>query len=149
MQQRNIMLDELALIIRQLLWQGNKQGITTMERLEITMPQAIVMLGIEANGDHATMSELARLSQLSAGTLTGIVDRLIEAGLVSRDRDEHDRRLVLVYLTDEGRKKIAHINAERRHDMEMLVQSFSDSELATFNHLLVRLLEAMGEDNKQ
>jgi DNA-binding MarR family transcriptional regulator len=36
--------------------------------------------------------------------LTGIVDRLEEKKLVLRERDEHDRRVVHVVLTDKGAK---------------------------------------------
>jgi DNA-binding MarR family transcriptional regulator len=41
---------------------------------------------------------------VTVSNLTGIVDRLEEKKLVSRKRDEHDRRVVHVVLTDKGTK---------------------------------------------
>ena len=44
-----------------------------------------------------------RLKQLGA-TLTGVVDRMEQRNLVYRQRDERDRRIVRIWLTDEGKK---------------------------------------------
>jgi len=69
------------------MWQGNKQGAVIMERIGLTMPQAVVMWTLGAYGGRATMSDLAHLTYQSAATVTGIVDRLADAGLVERERD--------------------------------------------------------------
>jgi MarR family 2-MHQ and catechol resistance regulon transcriptional repressor len=50
----------------------------------------------------------ARLSK-SAGNITLVVDNLVKAGLVRRERDSDDRRVVVVSLTKAGREKIRSI----------------------------------------
>ncbi len=136
-------LHELANIIRLLFWQGHRQGADTMERLEMTMPQAMVLLGLETNGGQCTMSELVQATQQSPGTLTGIVDRLIAARYVERDRDAADRRVVWVRLTDTGQAKITTINAERERDITQMTETFNDAEIAQFTVLMGRLLQAV------
>lgn len=136
-------LHELANIIRLLFWQGHRQGADTMERLGMTMPQAMVLLGLETNGGQCTMSELVQATQQSPGTLTGIVDRLIAARFVERDRDAADRRVVWVRLTDAGQAKITRINAERETDITQMTETFNDIEIAQFTALMGRLLHAV------
>ena len=136
-------LHELANIIRLLFWQGHRQGADTMERLGMTMPQAMVLLGLETNGGQCTMSELVQATQQSPGTLTGIVDRLIAARFVERDRDAADRRVVWVRLTDTGHAKITTINAERERDITQMTETFNDAEIAQFTVLMGRLMHAV------
>lgn len=48
-----------------------------------------------------------QLKQLGA-TLTGVVDRMEDRNLVYRERDSDDRRIVRIWLTDEG-KRLVHV----------------------------------------
>jgi DNA-binding MarR family transcriptional regulator len=62
-----------------------------------------------------TMTELHRCTGLEKGSLTFVVDQLIEKGLVKRTGDEKDRRKVYVSLTDFGQKETAiHSNEVSR-----------------------------------
>ena len=54
-----------------------------------------------------TMTELHRYTGFEKGSLTFVVDQLIEKGLVQRTGDEKDRRKVYVSLTDFGKKETA------------------------------------------
>ena len=137
---RETNIHELATIIRALIWQGHKQSVVTMEALGLTLPQAIILLALEANGGRAIMSDLASLTQQSAGTVTGIADRLIAAGLVERQRDEEDRRVVWVALTEAGRAKIVAINVQREADVTVMTATFDDAEIILFTGLMRRLL---------
>lgn len=59
------------------------------------------------------MTELAERVLLSPSGLTRMVDRLVDEGLVRRDRFEGDARVVLARLTDRGRRTLLH--AARTH----------------------------------
>lgn len=69
----------------------------------LTGPQLICLRELAASGPLAS-GRLAAAVHLSQPTLTGILDRLEERGLVARVRDRTDRRKVLVELTAPGRK---------------------------------------------
>lgn len=56
-----------------------------------------------------TMGELQRRLLLAPGTITGLVDGLVEEGLVRRWRDKADRRLVFLTLTPAGAEFLAGI----------------------------------------
>lgn len=68
----------------------------------VTPPQWGVLVALWEQ-DGLPLSELAKRSYFDGPTMTGIVDRLESAGLVTRRRDSQDRRVISVYLTDAGR----------------------------------------------
>lgn len=67
----------------------------------ITVKQLKVLL-ILAQAETETVSALASRLNVHISTVTGILDRLVEHGLVRRDEDPHDRRHVISRLTPEG-----------------------------------------------
>lgn len=132
-------------VIRQLTWQGQKQSLHTLSRPDIalTMPQMMTLFAIHA-AQTCRMSELAEVTQQSAGTLTGIVDRLIEDGLVARVRDADDRRVVQVMLTPLGRERVALVEQSRCDDMACVLRCFSLEQLCQFEQLLQLCLHGIG-----
>jgi DNA-binding MarR family transcriptional regulator len=72
----------------------------------LTGPQLAALREIERMQPVST-GVLAHEIQLGAATLTGILDRLEERGLIRRTRHEHDRRSVLLALTEEGQRLFA------------------------------------------
>jgi MarR family transcriptional regulator, 2-MHQ and catechol-resistance regulon repressor len=54
-------------------------------------------------------SELAAKLLKSGGNITLVVDNLVKAGFVTRQRDEQDRRFITVSLTDKGRAFITEL----------------------------------------
>lgn len=65
----------------------------------LTAPQILLMQTIRAKGDM-TVSELAVAMSLSQATVTTIINRLENKGLVFRERSKEDKRKVFTYLTD-------------------------------------------------
>lgn len=131
-------------VIRQITWQSHKQLLQTLNRPEIslTMPQMVTLFAIRDAGT-CRMSELAEITQQSAGTLTGIVDRLIEDHLVGRVRDHEDRRVVQVTLTAHGEERLAQVEHARREDMERILQHFDFGQLIDLDLLLRQLLQGI------
>ncbi len=69
--------------------------------IDLTYPQYIVMLALWQDGDGTTRHIADRL-HLAPNAITPLIDRLEVAGLVRRERDTRDRRVVHVRLTDKG-----------------------------------------------
>lgn len=141
--------DHIATIdntIRQIIWQSHKQLLQTLSRpdISLTMPQMVTLFAIR-NAGTCRMSELAEITQQSAGTLTGIVDRLIDDNLVGRVRDIDDRRVVQVTLTPQGEAHLARVEQARREDMERMLQHFPDEQILVLETLLCRLLGGVHE----
>lgn len=54
--------------------------------------------------DACIMREVSEYSQVAVSTMTGIIDKLEDKGLVKRERNDEDRRIVRVLLTGKGQK---------------------------------------------
>jgi DNA-binding MarR family transcriptional regulator len=59
--------------------------------------------------------ELAKMLNISRPGVTRILDRLVEAGLVSRAEDAADRRRVLVYRTSDGHRYMEQLDTVAEH----------------------------------
>ena len=81
----------------------------------------------EAPGERATMSEVAEALGLSRAGVTSTVGRLVEQGLVVRERRPGDRRLLHARLTDAGRER-------------------TRAATVTHDELVARLLVLLGDD---
>jgi DNA-binding MarR family transcriptional regulator len=74
-----------------------------LEPLGLTHPQYLVMLALWER-DPRSLRDLADTLALDPGTLSPLVKRLEAAGLVRRERDRTDERLLAVTLTPAGRQ---------------------------------------------
>ena len=74
--------------------------------------QARLLSTIEDRGE-ARISDLAALDNCSQPTMTTQVRRLEDTGLVTRTADPGDARAVLIAITDEGRRTLARVRADR------------------------------------
>lgn len=81
-----------------------------LEPLGLTFPQYLVILEL-LNGAPRTVGELGSRLGMDTGTLTPLLKRLQAAGMVTRTRDVHDERRVLVDLTDASRAIEAEVRA--------------------------------------
>ncbi|MGH3257606.1 MAG: MarR family winged helix-turn-helix transcriptional regulator [Streptosporangiaceae bacterium] len=67
-------------------------------------PAGLGVLRILLNGDGLKSSDVAARGWSSPGTLTSVVNTLVREGYVERRSDAGDRRVVRLYLTDQGRR---------------------------------------------
>jgi DNA-binding MarR family transcriptional regulator len=84
-----------------------------------------------AEGDELPAGELALAADLSAATVTQMLDGLASAGLVRRVRSERDKRVVLVSLTDRGRAVVEARHALFEPRWRAALADFSDDDLRT------------------
>ena len=93
--------------------------------------------------DGTTMSRLADQLDVSLPNVTGIVERMVERGLVERTRPEDDRRVVEVRITAAGRATLDEIDTIKRQEMANVIgrmtpeqqaralRAFTDMRIAT------------------
>ncbi len=86
-----------------------------------------------------TASELAALSGLTTGAITGVVSRLERAGFVAREPDPHDGRKQILTVTEEAVRRLDEVFAGwATATTEALVEGFDDDQLATIAEFLRR-----------
>jgi DNA-binding MarR family transcriptional regulator len=102
---------------------------------EMTMPRFDLLANV-CRCDGQTLASLSRSMLVTAGNLTGLVDRAARDGLVERRADPGDRRAWRVHVTPKGQR--AFREAERRHGAKVskLFAGLSRGELLALIHLL-------------
>lgn len=90
--------------------------------------------------EEVTAGRLAREAELNPASVTAMVDHLEEEGLVERRRDDHDRRLCLISLTDQGRAEVAAKQEAWSERLAMALSDFRDRDLETAAAVLERLV---------
>jgi DNA-binding MarR family transcriptional regulator len=101
-----------------------------------------------------TAGQLAEGSGLTSGAVTFLLDRLEEAGMVQRRRDDEDRRRVWVELTPGALGKLQRTQAPIQAEMRELAQRFKAEELAIVRDFMrgakeVFLHQVMGESKEE
>jgi len=99
------------------------------------------------NTEGMTCKELGQKTLITKGTLTGVLDRLADKGLLERTASPDDGRSWITRLTPSGQKLFEKIFPLHLQHLEPLFSSFSDSELATMQQQLQRLRAAFDAHN--
>ncbi|MFW6125773.1 MAG: MarR family winged helix-turn-helix transcriptional regulator [Chloroflexota bacterium] len=108
---------------------------------DLTMPQLKVVLLLYLNGTMR-MSDIAHALDVSLATATGVVERLVERSLLSREADPSDRRVVLCRLTDKGQDLTDVLWRSARERARQLVMAMSTDRVHMLSEALQALLEA-------
>jgi DNA-binding MarR family transcriptional regulator len=88
-----------------------------------------------------TPGQLAELSGLTTGTVTGVIDRLEGAGFVRRERDESDRRKVIVKLDEERLwSAMAPLYAGQAESLAAVAGAYDAEQLEVIADFLDRLV---------
>lgn len=110
--------------------------------LKLSSPQLHALMWLGEDGP-LPMSVLARRIGSPVPACTGIVDRLQRMGLVERERQEHDRRVVLVALTAEGRALFTQGRAVLEEQLTMTLSLLSTDDQDALLAIIGRLVEAL------
>ena len=106
---------------------------------QCTFPQFDVLNQLQRERAGLTFVELSRRLLVTAGNLTGIVDRLHAEGLVRRAVHPDDRRAFRLTLTAKGRRLVRRAQGRHHRVLTALLAEVPDRELRTLRRLLDRL----------
>lgn len=100
---------------------------------------ARLLLGYLAVEDGQSQLELVKKTHLRPPTVSVILAKMEEEGIVVRRADERDRRVTRAYLTDFGRKTDAHTIARIQKTDEVAMADLSEEEKSTLMALLSKM----------
>lgn len=122
------------------------------ERLRVehgtTLPRFDVMAALYRSEQGLKMSELSGELKVSNGNVTGIVDRLVNDGLIVRAPVPGDRRAMLVRLTQKGRETFAGMAAEHESWISDLLCGVSPEEASGLAQRLYEITTDLEEASK-
>lgn len=104
----------------------------------LTQTQFLVLVGIHSRGICA-MNALAQSMHVSMPTMTGIIDRLVQKGYVTRSVSAEDRRKVLVELSAKGKNMITQFQAAVSHRWVEVLSTLNQEDIDLFAGIIAKL----------
>jgi DNA-binding MarR family transcriptional regulator len=108
----------------------------------VTVPQLLCLLKVDELGP-LTIKDLSEEVYLNPSTLVGIVDRLENAGLFTRERSVRDRRRVRISLTAAGNEMVAKSPSPLQDTLAGKIDALPELERATIALSLEKILDLM------
>jgi DNA-binding MarR family transcriptional regulator len=115
-----------------------------VHRAEIT-PEQYWLLRLLRRKGELSVGELAEALGVTGSSVTTACKRLEKAGLVTRERQSDDERIVRVKLTTQGHEHVEAWRLRRRDIVAQWLIALESDEQEMLQHLLERLLESAGE----
>lgn len=103
---------------------------------------ALAKIRTEPGLDQAT---LAGLVAQDRATICGVVDRLVEKGLVARTVNKEDRRARVLHVTAAGRRILAHIEPAVEATQSRLLSGLTEKEARELTRLLSKAIASVNE----
>ena len=120
--------------------QARKSGLT---------PSQFDIIATLGNTSGMTFKELGEKTLITKGTLTGVVDRLEEKGLVRRGCKMEDRRSTIVQLTEDGQSEFERVFTAHIAFCQQPFDDYAEADFAALEKQLTKLkttLDATGKD---
>src|SRR4051794_39767192 len=133
----------LRLTVARLARRVRQEGTSAGD--DLTASRLAALTTTEALGP-ITLGELAAIEQVQPPSMTRIVSRLEEGGLVERQVDESDRRIVRVYVTPEGKRLLAQARTKRDEFLAQRVARLADEERELLERA-IPVLEKLQDDD--
>jgi len=137
--------------IRRIIRQVSQHSKDLAATLGLTLPQLLCLRAIgdeeERDNDEITLARVADIVQLSRPTVSRIIDRLENAGLVLRERRAQDRRKVCLSLTDAGLERYQTLPVPMQERFLRRFGELPQTERDQLLHSLERINALMGAED--
>lgn len=115
-----------------------ERAMRTEEYKDVTTNDMHVIEAIGMEGAR-NMTSVARSLEVTTGTLTIAINSLVKKGYVDRVRSEEDRRVVLISLSEKGRRAYLHHRRFHEQMIESVVEELTEEEQRILTKALAKL----------
>jgi MarR family transcriptional regulator, organic hydroperoxide resistance regulator len=146
---RNDAVDELHGAVGEML--GAERRLRSRDKATVdglTIGQIRALMALKRKSE-ATAGDLARAADVTPATMTAMLDQLDGAGIVVRARSDHDRRVVMVSLTEHGQALVAKRRRAWEARWREALADVSDDEVlaaAAVMRRIAGLFDSVGAD---
>jgi DNA-binding MarR family transcriptional regulator len=116
-----------------------------LRTIGLSVPQ-FDLLSTLSEREGITQSELAEKLYVTKGNVSGLVDRLVEAGMVERRAIANDRRSYALHLTAHGRELADKGLEAQRHYVRGTLGKLGGSDIAQLDRLILAWRDAVRRD---
>jgi len=101
--------------------------------------QQIALVFLIANNSSLTARDLSQMIQVTPGAITQFVNSLVKKGLVEREVDRNDRRLMILKLSPLAKREFRCFEKEYFRALNRAFGAFNDQELGRFTALIGKI----------
>jgi len=112
----------------------------------VTTSQVVILIRIFEK-KTTRIGALSKEMRVSAPTITGVIDRLVRNGYLSRIHDKEDRRAVNVELTSKGKNLVEQMLSEIHKRWYRILAHLTVEERDSYLRVLKRIVEVLAEEN--
>ena len=123
-------------------------AVESWRHLDVPMAQLKSLFIITSKG-VTNFSMLAQELGVTSGNVTGIVDRLVDQGLVIRNPDPEDRRVIRLEATAKGRELLTNLMEAQTKHMAHILTHMNLDELTALSRGLTGLIRAVEEHQRE
>jgi MarR family transcriptional regulator, organic hydroperoxide resistance regulator len=116
--------------------------------LSLTIAQVKSLFFISNQGS-TNFRKLAERLKVTPSNVTGIIDRLVEQGLISRTENPEDRRVILLKTTEKGDAQVAELRERRSSYLSKALMNLKDDDLTCIAQGLKLLADATEDYNSK
>lgn len=136
--------DKINEILPQIIREFIRRQTNELSKGILTLPQFLILSFLNERKE-SKMTDLARFMRVSTAAMTGIVNRLVEAGYAVRIFDPHDRRIIKINLTAKGEVLVRNIGKERRRMIMNVFSKVSENDRTDYLRIITRIKEILNE----
>ena len=114
-------------------------------KARLSTVKLIALRALASSGGTMTPSQIAEWTQTERHNITALIDRMRQDGLVTAERNNRDRRLVNVALTDKGRESLSRAMPVAREVVNQAMSSIAEGDAAQLEKAL-RVLRQNAHD---
>jgi DNA-binding MarR family transcriptional regulator len=130
--------EQIGFVLRRAHQKATSIFNAVMGEFGVTPTQFAALARLDDAG-RVSQNELGRLTAMDPATVWGVVNRLIRQGYVAQSPDPSDARLVMVELTEAGRKATLRMKAVAANVSRETLRPFTEEEARQLLDLLGRL----------
>ena len=112
---------------------GWEASVAKLGKLSAPQLRTICVIG---RNENIRMKDIADRMELTTGTVTVMIDRLQQMGLVERRRNESDRRSYKILLSEKGRRYFDEHSKRQRELVRKLANKLSEADRETAERVL-------------
>jgi DNA-binding MarR family transcriptional regulator len=137
--------EQVLICLRKIMQAISLHSRSLFKQVGLTGPQ-LIFLKVVAKSDAMAVGEIAKTISLSQATVTGILERMVKRGLVSRQRSERDKRRVLIRITPAGEAILAQAPPLMQGSFLKQLEHLEDWEQTMILSALQRIVNMMGAE---
>jgi len=141
-----VLEDHIYYLFTQIVGRRNRHITEKLKPFGVTVPKWRVLAALHAR-PATTMNQLSHLTTIDRTTLTRTLDWMVQARLVERRADQHDRRSVRLMLTARGEEIFGRVLPLVMEDNARSIRGIGPAELAHFRRTLTRIVDNLDRNH--